>query len=81
MAKKPLFERGTMTLEQFKAAPVPDAWAALRSLSPANRDLLMNCKSFDDCHPKVRELTGIWIEELVPIFQKLDACLAAMKTK
>jgi hypothetical protein len=28
------------------------------------------------CHTRIREETGIWIPELVPVFQHLDARLA-----
>jgi len=28
------------------------------------------------CHRLVYEATGIWIEELVPVFQKMDAMIA-----
>jgi hypothetical protein len=31
---------------------------------------------FMDCHCRVFDETGIWIEQLVPAFQKLDAQLA-----
>lgn len=79
MEKKKVFEKSHLSLDEFKAAPLPDAWAALQRLDSTHRDLLAGCKSFSDCHPKVRELTGVWIEELVPVFQKLDACLAVMK--
>lgn len=34
-----------------------------------------NGGSFMWCHSKIFESTGIWIEELVPVFQKLDAAL------
>lgn len=35
-----------------------------------------NGGSFMECHCKVFAATGIWIEELVPVFQRLDAHLA-----
>lgn len=31
--------------------------------------------SFMCCHQMIREKTGIWIPELVPVFEKLDAML------
>ena len=34
-----------------------------------------NGGSFMRCHTALYESTGIWIEELVPVFQKLDAAL------
>jgi hypothetical protein len=36
-----------------------------------------NGGAFMDCHCRVFSETGIWIEELVPVFQKLDSHLAA----
>lgn len=36
----------------------------------------LNGGTFMDCHTKFFEATGIWIPELVPIFQRLDAGLA-----
>jgi hypothetical protein len=35
-----------------------------------------NGGSFMCCHTQIFAETGIWIEELVPVFQKLDAHLA-----
>ncbi len=35
----------------------------------------MNGGTFMYCHTKIAETTGIWIPELVPVFQKLDAQL------
>ena len=35
----------------------------------------LNGGSFMECHKLVAEQTGIWIEDLVPVFQKLDAAL------
>ena len=37
---------------------------------------MINGGSFMCCHQQIYESTGIWIEELVPVFQKLDATLA-----
>lgn len=34
-----------------------------------------NGGSFMECHQKIFAQTGIWIEELVPVFQRLDATL------
>jgi hypothetical protein len=36
-----------------------------------------NGGSFMWCHTAIFESTGIWIEELVPVFQKLDAALVS----
>lgn len=35
-----------------------------------------NGGSFMKCHQAIREQYGIWIPELVPVFQRLDAALA-----
>jgi hypothetical protein len=35
-----------------------------------------NGGAFMCCHTKIFAETGVWIEELVPVFQKLDANLA-----
>jgi hypothetical protein len=37
----------------------------------------INGGTFMGCHKAIFEATGIWIDELVPVFQKLDAALAA----
>lgn len=34
-----------------------------------------NGGSFMDCHRLVYEKTGIWVEELVPVFQRMDAAI------
>lgn len=36
----------------------------------------INGGTFMGCHKAIFEATGIWIDELVPVFQKLDAALA-----
>jgi hypothetical protein len=40
-----------------------------------------NGGAFMDCHRSVYAETGIWIDELVPVFQRLDAHLAAASEK
>jgi hypothetical protein len=35
-----------------------------------------NGGSFMECHAKVFEATGIWVEELVPVFERFDAMVA-----
>ncbi len=40
-----------------------------------------NGGAFMDCHCRVFAETGIWVEELVPVFQKLDSHLAAASEK
>ncbi len=36
----------------------------------------INGGTFSGCHKAIFEATGIWVEELVPIFQRLDTTLA-----
>jgi len=35
-----------------------------------------NGGSFMECHLKVFESTGVWVDELVPVFQRFDAMVA-----
>jgi hypothetical protein len=35
-----------------------------------------NGGSFMECHQKVFEATGIWVDELTPVFQRFDAMVA-----
>ena len=60
-----------MTLEEFRLAPQPEVWKSV--LGKAQRGTFM------DCHEAIRAATGIWIEELVPVFMKYDALLAHHK--
>ncbi|HEX8903231.1 MAG TPA: hypothetical protein VF771_00155 [Longimicrobiaceae bacterium] len=57
-----------LSLEQFKRAPTPHGAEALLSR--------FNGGTFMQCHQRIYAETGIWIPELVPVFQKLDATLA-----
>ena len=54
-----------------------------REESPEVKSLMgtFNGGSFMCCHTQIFAETGIWIEELVPIFQKLDAHLAVTTTQ
>jgi hypothetical protein len=54
----------TMTLDEFNALEQPEVDRVLS---------MLDCQTFSCCHEKVREETGIWIPELVPVFGKLDA--------
>ena len=54
----------TMTLEEFRSLEGP--MAADQILAK------LDCKTFMECHKRMREETGIWIPELVPVFEKLD---------
>jgi hypothetical protein len=35
-----------------------------------------NGGSFMECHRQIFESTGIWVEELTPVFQRFDAMVA-----
>ncbi len=57
-----------MSLAEFsKRKPTVDLGKALARL---------NGGTFMQCHKLIAAETGIWIEDLVPVFQKLDAALA-----
>lgn len=56
-----------MTLSEFKASTGPHGADQLLHL--------FNGGAFSECHQAVFAQTGIWIDELVPVFQKLDAHL------
>jgi hypothetical protein len=56
-----------LTLEDFKSHRLPAELA--KALDTFNGG------SFMECHTAIFEATGIWIEELVPVFQRLDAML------
>ena len=62
-----------LSLDEFISTPSPEAWTKLQAV---NKNLFKNCKNFSECHIQVRAETGIWIEELAPVFQKLDASLS-----
>ena len=55
----------TMSIEEFNTFSQPEVWNAIKG----------SARTFDECHKIVFAKTGIWIEELVPIFNKLDANL------
>jgi hypothetical protein len=54
-----------------------------REDAPEVRDLIgrFNSGSFMECHTAIFAETGIWIDELVPVFQKLDATLAVTQER
>jgi hypothetical protein len=57
-----------LTLDEFAKRDVaPELAAVLNQL---------NGGSFMECHKLIATQTGVWIDELVPVFQKLDAALA-----
>ena len=54
--------------EEFKSMEIPDSAGPILAR--------MDCSNFSMCHEKIREESGIWIPELVPVFEKLDALRA-----
>lgn len=58
-----------MSISEFKKVDALDGDIS-RLLAKFNGGSLM------ECHRKVYEATGIWIEELTPVFQKMDAMIA-----
>ena len=58
-----------LSLEEFKARKEPADFQAVLSKINGGR--------FMECHQLIFEATGVWIPELVPVFQKLDAMLIA----
>jgi len=58
-----------LSLDEFKAEQGPQGFEELLGR--------INGGSFMECHKLVARETGIWIDELVPVFQKLDAQLAS----
>ena len=69
-AKRPA--KREVSLEEFKAMKqLPEIQAILGRF---------NGGSFMCCHQRIYEATGIWIPELVPVFERLDASLALRGT-
>ncbi len=58
-----------ISLAEFEKHPAPAGFEAVLSQ--------LNGGTFMECHKLIAAETGVWIEELVPVFQKLDAALAA----
>ena len=67
--KKPERPVKPMTLEEFQQMNVPIAVEDLFNQIEGH--------TFMKCHKEMREKHGIWIPELVPVFEKLDAMQAA----
>lgn len=57
-------QKRVLDLEQFRTLAEPAMWERIYGI---DNDSLM-C-----CHVKTFQQTGVWLEELVPVFQKLDA--------
>ena len=60
-----------MTLDEFKKSPAPHGTDAMLDKFRGG--------TFWECHTAIYAATGIWIEELVPVFSKLDAHLITRK--
>ncbi|KAF0957338.1 hypothetical protein [Rhodococcus sp. T7] len=54
-----------LSLDEFMEQPLPGNIHELLGH--------FNGGSFMECHQKVFEATGIWVDELVPVFQRFDA--------
>ena len=63
----------SMTLEEFQSLNGPGSVAQLFGH--------MQCASLSKCHETMREEHGIWIPELVPVFQQLDAMSGCSETR
>ena len=61
---------GPLNLDQFRTISQPAMWERLYGIEG---DSLM-C-----CHIRTYRATGVWIEDLVPVFQKLDAARGVAK--
>ncbi len=61
----------SMTLDEFRTLDLPVGVEDLFSEREG--------KTFMMCHLEMRDKHGIWIPELVPVFEKLDAVRAAGK--
>jgi len=67
-AQKPGLDK--LTIDQFKRHFDTNKVEGLdRVLSQINGGSLM------ECHRKLYEATGIWIDELTPVFQMMDAMI------
>ncbi|MGY6163819.1 hypothetical protein [Paraburkholderia strydomiana] len=60
-----------LTLDEFKKEPAPKGLENVLDM--------LRGGTFMECHTQIYESTGIWVEDLVPVFQKLDAILVARK--
>jgi hypothetical protein len=68
-----LFKRDRMSLDEFRSAQLPGEIEKLVSE--------FNGGSFMECHKMIYERTGVWVDDLVPVFQRLDAALALSDTR
>ena len=67
----------TISVKEFLASDAIHKHPELKSISGFEQLLgRFNGGSFMECHEAVYKATGVWIEELVPVFQRFDALLA-----
>ena len=67
------YEVQRLTLEDFMSN---DKVAGILGEHFARVAPQINGGTFSGCHKAIFEATGIWIDELVPVFQRLDTALA-----
>jgi hypothetical protein len=65
-------EARRLTLKEFLAE---------QKETPVSIGTHFNGGTFMSCHTQIFAETGVWIEELVPVFQILDAQLAAVNAR
>jgi hypothetical protein len=63
-----------ITIKEFTSAEFTKSNEKLRPLESVLS--LFKGGSFMECHDKVFQETGIWIDELVPVFERFDAIIA-----
>lgn len=59
---------GRMSLEELQRGELPGEVERLIGE--------FNGGSFMKCHTEIYERTGVWVDDLVPVFQRLDAALS-----
>jgi hypothetical protein len=66
-----------ITVKEFVSAEFLHENEHLRGIKGIDQLLSrFNGGSFMECHQKVFQATGVWIEELVPVFQRFDAIIS-----
>lgn len=67
----------TISVKEFLAPDAVQKHPELKAIGGFEQLLgRFNGGSFMECHEAVFKATGVWIEELVPVFQRFDALLA-----
>jgi hypothetical protein len=68
----------TISVKEFISSDAVHKLPELKSIAGFEQLLgRFNGGTFMECHEAVYKATGVWIEELVPVFQRFDALLAA----